>query len=107
MPSELMVSFKKAAAEQGESWRDAEFVKLTAKAVDDLPDSDFGYIEPGGSKDASGKTTPRGKRHFPIHDAPHVRNALARIAQGAQFGKEALPKVKAAAQKLGIKVSDT
>jgi HK97 family phage prohead protease len=64
--------------------------KLTSKARNELSDSDFAYIDPDGGK------------HFPIHDANHVRNALARIAQGAKFGKEALPKVKAAAKKFGI-----
>jgi hypothetical protein len=70
-----------------------------------LPDSAFAYIEPGGTKDSTGKTTPRSKRHFPVHDAEHVRNALARIGQGAKFGELALPKVKAAARKFGIQVA--
>ena len=77
---------------------------LSAKAQNDLPDSDFAYIEPGGKKDDEGKTTPRSKRHFPIHDAAHVRNALARAPQ-SPFGKKALPKIKAAAKKFGIEVS--
>lgn len=53
--------------------------------VNDLPDSSFLYVEPGGKKDADGKTTPRTLRHFPYKDAsgkvdlPHLRNALARI----------------------------
>lgn len=70
-----------------------------------LPDSAFAYIEPGGSKDSEGKTVPRSKRHFLIIDAAHVRDALARIAQGAEFGKEAKPAVLAAAKKFGIDVS--
>jgi hypothetical protein len=55
--------------------------------IDDLPDSAFLYIEPGGEKDADGKTTPRSLRHFPYKDAdgavdePHLRNALSRIPQ--------------------------
>lgn len=76
--------------------------QLSTQAIDDLPDADFAYIESGGKKDSSGKTVPRSLRHFPIHDAAHVRNALARIAQGAKFGQQALPKVKAAAKKFGI-----
>ena len=53
--------------------------------VNDLPDSAFAYIAPGGNKDADGKTTPRSKRYFPHHDATgkvdksHVDNAAARI----------------------------
>lgn len=76
---------------------------LTSSARDDLPDSAFAYIEPGGKK-VNGKTVPGRLRHFPIHDAAHVRNALARIAQGARFGAEAKPKVLAAAKKFGIDV---
>ncbi|MGH8984916.1 MAG: hypothetical protein ACRDY6_13720 [Acidimicrobiia bacterium] len=55
--------------------------------INDLPDSSFLYVEPGGSKDSEGKTTPRSLRHFPVKDAsgkvdlPHLRNALARIPQ--------------------------
>lgn len=64
--------------------------KLSSKERNELSDSDFAYIDPDGVG------------HFPIHDANHVRNALARIAQGAKFGKEAMPKVKAAAKKFGI-----
>ena len=50
-----------------------------------LPDSAFLYIEPGGKKDEDGKTTPRSLRHFPYKDSTgkidiiHVRNAIARI----------------------------
>lgn len=69
--------------------------------INDLPDSDFAYIEPGGEKDDTGKTTPRSLRHFPIMDAAHVRNALAR-ASSSPFGEKAMPKIKAAAGKLGI-----
>ena len=79
---------------------------LSTADINNLADSDFAYIQPGGSKDSSGKTVPRSLRHFPIHDAAHVRNALARIAQGAAFGKEAMPKVRAAAKKFGIDTGD-
>jgi len=59
----------------------------TTKYKNDLPDSAFMYIEPGGKKDSEGKTTPRSLRHFPYKDASgkidiiHVRNAIARIPQ--------------------------
>jgi HK97 family phage prohead protease len=59
----------------------------TAAAINDLPDSAFLYVEPGGQKDGEGKTVPRSKRHFPVRDASgkldaaHVRNAIARIPQ--------------------------
>jgi HK97 family phage prohead protease len=80
--------------------------EMTSASINDLPDDAFAYIEPGGTKDASGKTVPRDKRHFPIHDKAHADNAAARIAQGAQFGKEALPKVKAAQKKFGSDTGD-
>lgn len=59
----------------------------SAAYINDLPDSAFLYIAPGGSKDADGKTTPRDLRYFPVKDADgkvdeaHLNNALARIPQ--------------------------
>jgi len=82
---------------------------MSSKKKNDLPDSDFAYIEPGGKKDSEGKTTPRSLRHLPINDAAHVRNALARLNQtdiSAEAKKAALKKIKAAAKKFGIKVSE-
>lgn len=61
----------------------------TTAYVNDLPDSAFLYIEPGGSKDEDGKTKPRSLRHFPYRDASgsvdvaHARNAIARIPQAS------------------------
>lgn len=84
----------------------AEFRKqMSAASINDLPDSAFAYIEPGGKKDAQGKTTPRSKRHFPVHDAAHVRNALARMSQ-SPFGEKARSKIIAAARKHGVQVSE-
>ena len=57
--------------------------------INDLPDSAFLYIEPGGEKDENGRTVPRSLRHLPVRDAegnvdlPHVRNALSRLGQSA------------------------
>src|SRR5580692_850442 len=71
-----------------------------------LPDSDFAYVEDGGVKDSSGKTVPRSKRHFCITDAAHVRDALARAGGGqSPFADKALPNIHAAAKKFGITVS--
>jgi HK97 family phage prohead protease len=78
--------------------------ELSSADINDLPDSAFAYIEPGGTKDASGKTVPRDKRHFPVHDKAHVQNALSRAPQ-SPFGDKAMPKIKAAAKKFGIDVS--
>ncbi len=55
--------------------------------INDLPDSAFAYIAPGGTKDADGKTKPRSLRYLPHHmmegmvDMPHLRNALGRAPQ--------------------------
>lgn len=59
----------------------------TRAFINDLPDSSFLYIAPGGKKDGEGKTTPRTLRKFPVKnstgkiDLPHLRNAIARIPQ--------------------------
>lgn len=78
--------------------------EMSTKSVNDLPDSAFAYIEPGGEKDADGKTTPRSKRHFPVHDEAHTRNALSRAPQ-SPFGEKAMPKIRAAAKKYDIEVA--
>lgn len=55
--------------------------------INDLPDSAFAYIKPGGDKDEGGKTVPRSLRFLPYRnnaggvDLPHLRNALARLPQ--------------------------
>ena len=88
---------------------DVEAKEMTRKKINDLPDSDFAYISPGGEKDSSGKTTPRSLRHLPIHDAAHVRNALARLSQTdipAAAKRSALQKIKRAAKKLGVEVGE-
>lgn len=67
-----------------------------------MPDSNFALVY----TDAKGKKV----RKYLIHDASHVRNALARAAQqmngpGAADAKKAMPKIKAAAKKFGIDMS--
>lgn len=74
--------------------------KLTTAAEEKLSDSDFALVvERDGKK----------IRKYPIHDKAHVRNALARAAQmmedggeGAADARAAMPKIKAAAKKMGI-----
>lgn len=78
--------------------------QMTTSSINSLPDSDFAYIEPGGKKDNEGKTIPRSLRHFPVHDAAHTRNALARMSQ-SPFGPKAKSKIMSAARKFGITVS--
>lgn len=86
----------------------------SSKMIGELPDSAFGYVEPGGeTKD--GITTPLNLRHFPYKgtdgkpDAAHVRNALARIPQSSvsdDAKASALTKIKAAAKELGVDAAD-
>src|SRR5260370_18653673 len=78
--------------------------EMTSASINDLPDSEFAFIEDGGTKDASGKTVPRSLRHFPVHDKAHVQNALSRAPQ-SPFGDKAMPKIKARARKFGVDVS--
>jgi len=66
-----------------ESYDLIEEAKWTTAYINDLPDSAFAVIEPGGEQ-TDGKTTPRSLRHLPYKDAsgkvdiPHLRNAWAR-----------------------------
>lgn len=87
----------------------------TAKFINDLPNSSFLYIEPGGANDSEGKTKPRSLRHFPYKDAsgkidlPHLRNALARIPQSslsADVKKRVAAKARRLAKTAGINVSE-
>jgi hypothetical protein len=94
---------------------DLERAVWTTAYINNLPDACFAYIEPGGKKDASGKTTPRSLRHLPYKDASgkvdkaHTRNALARLPQTniPDAAKAAARrKLIAAAKSVGIEVSD-
>ena len=80
---------------------DVDKAELSGAETNDLPDSDFAYIEPGGAKDESGRTVPRSLRHFPINDEAHVRNALSRLPQ-SPFEAKARPAVEAAARRMNI-----
>ena len=60
-----------------------------AAYINNLPDSAFACIDAGGTKDESGKTTPRSKRHYPHHNASgavdqaHLNNALSRLGDSS------------------------
>jgi len=83
-----------------------QFAVWTTAYVNSLPDSSFLYIEPGGTKDASGKTMPRSLRHLPYKDAngkidlPHLRNAIARAPQTTSIPESLRKKAQARAQRL-------
>ena len=71
---------------EAEEGKDVWEATWTTAFMNDLPDSSFLFIEPGGKKE-DGKTVPRSLRYFPYKDAegkvdlPHLRNALSRIPQ--------------------------
>jgi len=92
-----------------------ELAKWRAKSVNDLPDSAFIVILPGGHKDESGKTVPRSLRLLPYKtadgklDRGHIQNALARVNQinaPASVKKTALAKLMRLARSLGMKVQE-
>src|SRR5581483_5260133 len=97
-PAAMAAFIHKASVRAEGDGNDVAKAEMSGKSQNDLPDSAFAYIEPDG------KTTPRSLRHFPIHDAAHVRNALSRAPQ-SPFGDKAMPKIRAAARKFGIEVS--
>jgi hypothetical protein len=93
-----------------------EKTEVSTAGFNDYPDASFAYIEPGGSKDDEGKTTPRSKRHLPYRkkdgktpDRAHVQNALARLNQTdipASAKASAKRKLLAAAKQLGMETSE-
>lgn len=89
----------------GADWKESQKSEWSGAYVNDLPDSAFLYVAPGGTKDADGKTTPRNLRHLPVRDADgnvdhaHVANALARIPT-TQIPSDARARAKAEAEKL-------
>jgi hypothetical protein len=92
----LPINFSEAMWDELDYEEKKQFAVWTRKAINDLPDSCFLYIEPGGTKDSEGKTKPRSLRHFPYKNAsgkidlPHLRNAIARIPQsGISAAKKA------------------
>jgi hypothetical protein len=83
----------------------------TTQYIDDLPDSAFLFIESGGSKDDSGKTTPRSLRHLPVRDKngkvdpTHATNAISRAPQiklkdGSNISPEKTKQLQDKARKL-------
>jgi len=104
---ERVTSFKPKSDMSVTKGVDVEKAVWTAAAINDLPDSSFAVILPGGKKDKDGKTVPRSLRKLPFKDAngkvdlPHLRNALARLSQSdlpASAMAEAKRKLEAAAK---------
>jgi len=91
-----------ATAEQPEGGT-AQEAEWDTEYVNNLPDSAFAYIEPGGEKDEQGKITPRSLRHFEYKnmqgnlDRKHIVNGLARLGQ--KLGDWATAEAKAQIKK--------
>jgi hypothetical protein len=72
--------------------------ELTAKKRDRLRSTQFAYVDSDGGE------------HLPIHDAAHVRNALARFNQThfeSKTAKErAHRKIVRAAERFGVEVDE-
>lgn len=85
--------------------------KWSTAYINDLPDSAFLYIKPGGEKDDQGKTTPRDLRYFPYKDAegnvdlPHLRNAISRAPQ-ADLPQDVIDSVQKRARNILEKQGD-
>lgn len=66
---------------------DGDKAKWKVAYINNLPDSAFLYIAPGGERDSENKTKPRTLRYFPYKDdtgaidLPHLRDAIGRIPQ--------------------------
>jgi hypothetical protein len=72
--------------------------ELDTKARDRLRSSQFAYVDSKGGE------------HLPIHDEPHVRNAMARFNQtdfeSAAAKERARKKIVSAAKRHKIEISD-
>jgi len=83
----VVLSEELASMVFSEELAEAELAEWTTADINDLPDSSFAYIAPGGEKDENGKTVPRSLRHLPFKDKdgdvdlPHLRDALAQFDQ--------------------------
>jgi hypothetical protein len=86
---------------QGAEW--------TTRFKNNLPDSAFLYIQPGGKKDEEGKTKPRSLRHFPYKnengeiDRAHILNAIARIPQALFLSDAQKKSLQARARSIYLK----
>jgi HK97 family phage prohead protease len=95
-----VTSFQAANQQMGMEYRDV----WTTAYVNDLPDSSFLYIAPGGTK-TDGKTD-GAHRYFPVKDADgkpdaaHIRNALARIPQASTIPASARVAAMAMAKRM-------
>jgi hypothetical protein len=88
-PVAPVYAMKRADEPEGDGEQDADKAVWSTAYINDLKDSAFLHIEPGGEKDDEGKTKPRSLRHFPFKDKEgninidHVRNAIAQAPKSS------------------------
>ena len=80
----------------------------TRKQINDLPDTAFAYIEPGGRK-VDGKTVPHSLRHFPVYNEVSIKRSLAEVGKSSlpTEGKaEVYAVIESKASALGVEVDE-
>jgi hypothetical protein len=108
-------AFLQTSLKEREKMSDKRFLERvwTRQYINDLEDSAFAVILPGGTKE-DGKTTPRTLRKFPYKnrngkvDLPHLRNANSRVPQSEipeEQKNEAMAVLGRVKKKLGIGMS--
>ena len=75
--------------------------QMTAAQIDDLPDSDFAYIEPGGTKDGGGRPSRAACGTSPSTTRRTSATPL-RASRAAPSRARRRPRVEAAAKRMGI-----
>ena len=83
----------------------------TAKnEVNLLPDSEFAYIEKGGSADSFNRTVPLTLRHFPIANEIQINSSLELLVSsdlGQELKNEIFEKIESKAKKLKVEISES
>lgn len=74
-----------------------------SRAVSALSDEDFAFVEPGGKKDASGRTTPRSKRLWPLDSPDAVRSAWNSIPKLTRLSDDDRNTARARVQRAAVK----
>ena len=83
----------------------------TAKnEVNLLPDSEFAYIEKGGSADSFNRTVPLTLRHFPIANQSQINSSLELLIASdlpEKIKNEIFEKIESKAAQINVKISES
>ncbi len=80
------------------------------KEVNLLPDSEFAYIEKGGTIDTFNRTVPLGLRHFPVANEEQINSSLDLLISSKlreEIKKEIFEKIEARAKKMNLEISES